>query len=68
MAWLLAQKSWIVPIPGTRNIDHLTENLGAIKVELTAVDLREIETEFSKIKVQGERMSEQHMKQIDTAK
>jgi aryl-alcohol dehydrogenase-like predicted oxidoreductase len=68
LAWLLAQKPWIVPIPGTRNIDHLTENLGAINVELTAVDLREIETEFSKIKVQGERMSEQHMKQIDPGK
>jgi hypothetical protein len=59
---------WIVPIPGTRNIDHLTENLGAINVELTAADLLEVETEFSKIKVQGERMSEQHMQQIDPAK
>ena len=65
LAWLLAQKPWIVPIPGTRNLDHLNENLGAINVELTSADLREIETDFSKIKVQGERMSEKHMQQID---
>jgi aryl-alcohol dehydrogenase-like predicted oxidoreductase len=65
LAWLLARKPWIVPIPGTRNIDHLKENLGAIKVELTSADLREIETALSKIKVHGERMSERHMQQID---
>lgn len=65
LAWLLAQKPWIVPIPGTRNLDHLNENLGAINVQLTSADLREIETGFSKIKVQGERMSEKHMQQID---
>jgi aryl-alcohol dehydrogenase-like predicted oxidoreductase len=65
IAWLLAQKPFIVPIPGTRNIDHLTENTGGINVELTAADLREIETAFSKITVHGERMSEQHMRQID---
>jgi aryl-alcohol dehydrogenase-like predicted oxidoreductase len=65
LAWLLAQKPWIVPIPGTRNIDHLNENLGAIDVQLTSADLREIETAFSKITVHGERMSERHMQQID---
>ena len=65
LAWLLAQKPWIVPIPGTRNIDHLNENLGGINVELTAADLREIATEFAKIKVHGERMPEMHMGQID---
>ena len=65
IAWLLAQKPWIVPIPGTRNIDHLNENLDGINVELTAEDLREIATEFAKIKVYGERMSEMHMGQID---
>jgi aryl-alcohol dehydrogenase-like predicted oxidoreductase len=68
LAWLLAQKPWIVPIPGTRNIDHLEENLGAINVHLTSADLREIDTEFSKITVQGERMSEKHMEQIDRTK
>src|SRR6195256_5327886 len=64
LAWLLAQKPWIVPIPGTRNIDHLNENLGAINVRLTSADLREIETAVSKIGVRGERLSERHMGQI----
>ncbi|HEY5812475.1 MAG TPA: aldo/keto reductase [Terrimicrobiaceae bacterium] len=65
LAWLLAQKPWIVPIPGTRNIDHLEENLGAINVELTPADLREIETAFSKIKVHGGRMSEKYMREVE---
>jgi aryl-alcohol dehydrogenase-like predicted oxidoreductase len=65
LVWLLAQKPWIAPIPGTRNIDHLNENLGAINVHLTSADLREIETAFSKIRVHGERMSERNMGQID---
>lgn len=65
IAWLLAQKPWIVPIPGTRNEEHLAENLGAINVELTPADLAEINTEFSEITVHGERMSAQHMGQID---
>jgi len=65
LAWLLAQKPWIVPIPGTRNVDHLNENSGAINVHLTAADLSEIETVLAKITVHGERMSEQHMQQID---
>ena len=65
LAWLLAQKPWIVPIPGTRNIDHLQENLGAINVQLTPADLREIETAFSKIKVHGGRMSEKYMREVE---
>jgi aryl-alcohol dehydrogenase-like predicted oxidoreductase len=65
LAWLLAQKPFIVPIPGTRNIDHLNENLGAINVELTAADLREIDTALSKIKVHGGRMNEEQMKMVD---
>jgi aryl-alcohol dehydrogenase-like predicted oxidoreductase len=65
LAWLLAQKPFIVPIPGTRNIDHLNENLGAINVQLTAADLREIETAFSKIKVHGGRMGEKFMQDVD---
>ena len=64
-AWLLAQKPWIVPIPGTRNLDHLNENLGAINIQLTPADLREIETEFSKITVHGGRMNEMQMQQVD---
>ncbi len=65
LAWLLAQKPWIVPIPGTSNMDHLNENLGAINVQLTAADLREIDTELSKIKVHGGRMNEEQMKVVD---
>ena len=65
LAWLLAQKPWIVPIPGTRRVDHLEENLGAIDVQLTSADLREIEAAFSKIKVHGGRMSEKHMRDVD---
>lgn len=65
LAWLLARKPWIVPIPGTRNIDHLEENLEAIQVRLTPADLREVESEFSGIKVHGGRMSEKHMRAVD---
>ncbi len=65
LAWLLAQKPFIVPIPGTRNIDHLNENLGAINIQLTPNDLRELDSAFSKIKVQGGRMNEEQMKVVD---
>jgi len=65
LAWLLAQKPFIVPIPGTRNIDHLNENLGAINVQLTPEELREMESAFSKIKVHGGRMNEEQMKMVD---
>ena len=65
LAWLLAQKPWIVPIPGTRNMDHLKENLGAINVQLTPADLREIQTAFSTIKVHGGRMSEKYMREVE---
>ncbi len=65
LAWLLAQKPWVVPIPGTRNLDHLNENLEAINVQLTPADLREIETAFAKIKVYGGRMGEKYMRDVD---
>jgi aryl-alcohol dehydrogenase-like predicted oxidoreductase len=65
LAWLLAQKPFIVPIPGTRNIDHLNENLGATRVQLTAADLGEIDAAVSKIKVYGGRMNEEQMKVVD---
>ena len=65
LAWLLAQKPWIVPIPGTRKLERLDENLGAVDVVLTSDDLRDIQTAFSKIKVQGARLSEAHMQLID---
>ena len=55
LAWLMAQKPWIVPIPGTTKPHRLEENIGAAAVELTPDDLREIESAASKIKVQGAR-------------
>jgi aryl-alcohol dehydrogenase-like predicted oxidoreductase len=58
LAWLLAQKPWIVPIPGTTKLNRLEENIGAEKVELTPEDLREIESAAAKIKVEGARYPE----------
>ena len=58
LAWLLAQKPWIVPIPGTTKLHRLDENIGAAAVELTPDDLREIESTASKITVQGARYPE----------
>jgi len=58
LAWLLAQKPWIVPIPGTTKLTRLDENLGAVALELTAADLAEIENAASKITVQGARYPE----------
>lgn len=65
LAWLLAQKPWIVPIPGTRKLERLEENIGAAAVELTADDLREIENAASKITVQGARYPEKLEKMTD---
>ena len=59
LAWLLAQTPWIVPIPGTTKIHRLEENLGAVAVELTPDDLRDIETSFANITVKGARLPEQ---------
>jgi aryl-alcohol dehydrogenase-like predicted oxidoreductase len=58
LAWLLAQKPWIVPIPGTTKLHRLDENIGALEVELTPDDLREIESAASKITVEGARYPE----------
>ena len=58
LAWLLAQKPWIVPIPGTTKLHRLDENLGAVAIELTAEDLRDIESAAAKIKVEGARYPE----------
>jgi aryl-alcohol dehydrogenase-like predicted oxidoreductase len=60
LAWLLAQKPWIVPIPGTRKLERLDENLGAADVELSIEDLREIEEAAKKITVQGARYPEEY--------
>jgi aryl-alcohol dehydrogenase-like predicted oxidoreductase len=65
LAWLLAQKPWIVPIPGTTKLHRLKENVAAITIELTASDLRDIETAAAKITVQGERYSEAAQKMIN---
>jgi aryl-alcohol dehydrogenase-like predicted oxidoreductase len=59
LAWLLAQKSWIVPIPGTTRLARLEENIGAAAVELTPGDLREIEAAAAQIQVQGDRYPEE---------
>jgi aryl-alcohol dehydrogenase-like predicted oxidoreductase len=59
LAWLLAQKPWIVPIPGTRKLERLEENIGAAGVELTRDDLHEIESVASQITIQGARYPEQ---------
>jgi aryl-alcohol dehydrogenase-like predicted oxidoreductase len=63
LAWLLAQKPWIVPIPGTTKLKRLEENVGAAEIELTRDDLREIESAASQIEVQGARYPE-HLEQL----
>jgi aryl-alcohol dehydrogenase-like predicted oxidoreductase len=65
LAWLLAQKPWIAPIPGTTKMHRLEENIGAARIELTSDDLREIESAASKITVQGARYPEQMQQLID---
>lgn len=65
LAWLLAQKNWIVPIPGTTKLHRLEENLGAIDLQLTTEDLDVIGKEVSKIKVLGERLPEAALKMTD---
>ena len=63
LAWLLAQKPWIVPIPGTTKLHRLEENIGAAAIELTPDDLREIESRASKITIEGARYPE-HIEQM----
>jgi aryl-alcohol dehydrogenase-like predicted oxidoreductase len=62
LAWLLAQERWIVPIPGTRKVERLEENLGAAAIQLTVDDLREIENATSRITIQGARLPEEVLK------
>jgi aryl-alcohol dehydrogenase-like predicted oxidoreductase len=64
LAWLLAQKPWIVPIPGTTKLARLEENIGAVSVNLTSDDLREIESAASKITLQGARYPEELQKMV----
>jgi aryl-alcohol dehydrogenase-like predicted oxidoreductase len=64
LAWLLARKPWIVPIPGTTKLHRLEENLGAVAVELTAEDLRQIESALAEVEVQGARYPAQQLAAI----
>ena len=64
LAWLLAQRPWIVPIPGTTKMHRLEENLGAVKVSLSAEDLRELDAAAAKIQVQGARYPEELQKMV----
>jgi len=65
LAWVLAQRPWIVPIPGTTKLHRLEENLGAVRVELTSEDLREIDEAVARIPVSGDRYSPASQKMID---
>lgn len=67
LAWLLARKPFIVPIPGTGKLQHLQENIGAINIVLTAEDLKEIETALSDLAVHGGRMNAEQMQVVETA-
>jgi aryl-alcohol dehydrogenase-like predicted oxidoreductase len=66
LAWLLAQRPFIVPIHGTRNMNHLQENLGALNIKLTPKDLTDLEAEFSTLTVHGGRMNKMQMEYVDT--
>jgi len=65
LAWLLAQRPFIVPIPGTRNIDHLEENLGTLAVDLSPAGVQRISTESAALTVHGERMDAGNMALVD---
>jgi aryl-alcohol dehydrogenase-like predicted oxidoreductase len=64
LAWILRQKPWIVPIPGTTKLNRLDENIGAVSLELTPDDLREIDTAAAKIHVEGERYPEEMQRMV----
>jgi aryl-alcohol dehydrogenase-like predicted oxidoreductase len=65
LAWLLARKPWIVPIPGTRTQGHMEQNMDALQVQMTAADMQEIEDGFARIRVQGTRITAAMLDQID---
>ena len=65
LAWVLAQKPWMVPIPGTTKVHRLEENLGAADIELSPDDLRQIDLAASRIQVQGERYPESAQRMIN---
>lgn len=65
LAWLLAQKPFIVPIPGTTKIAHLDENVGALNIQLDEKDLQALDEGFANLHIQGEYTAGVHMEQID---
>jgi aryl-alcohol dehydrogenase-like predicted oxidoreductase len=65
LTWVMAQRPWIVPIPGTRSLEHLSENVGAVHVALTSDELRTLRAALSAITVQGGRMNKEQMEQVD---
>ena len=65
LAWILAQKPWIVPIPGTTKLERFNENIGAVSIELTSEDLQKIEAEISKIDIKGDRYQAAAQKMIN---
>ena len=65
LAWLMAQKPWIVSIPGTGKADRLRENMGAAKVRLTPADLRDLEAGLARLEIYGGRMDARQMAQIN---
>ena len=65
VAWLLAQKPFIVPIPGTRNVEHLNENMGALDINLTPAEVQQISTESGSLQVYGERMDADNMALVE---
>jgi aryl-alcohol dehydrogenase-like predicted oxidoreductase len=65
LAWVLSRKPWIVPIPGTRNPDHLTENLGSLDLQITPAEIAELDEAFSKLSVHGGRMNEMQMNIVE---
>lgn len=64
LAWVLAQKPWIVPIPGTRKLERLEENLGAAEIKLTQIELNDLNNALSKIEISGNRYPEEYAKRV----
>jgi aryl-alcohol dehydrogenase-like predicted oxidoreductase len=64
LAWVLAQKSWIVPIPGTRKLERLEENLGAVEVKLTPEELSDLNDALSRIEISGERYPAEYANRV----
>jgi aryl-alcohol dehydrogenase-like predicted oxidoreductase len=66
LAWVMAQRPWIVPIQGTRRQQHLRDNIGAIDVSLSAEDLRDIDAAVAGVTIEGGRMNREQMQVVDT--